>query len=380
MITKPNLIAVCGDPGGSNALVPVIQLLQKDAQLNIIVFAYRQATDIMAKNKIEFTALPEETSIATIRSLIEIVKPNILVSGTSFKSTVLEKKFILVAQEMKVPSLAIIDFWSNYSLRFCNDDGQLAYLPDKIAVMDERAFNEMVREGFNPDSLVITGQPVFDDLDKCKSGFNLQKRQRVKDFFCIASDSTFVVFVSQPVSKLYGRVDSNPHYLGYDEKMVLHLLLSTLEKISLTRNKKITLLIRPHPREDLLNYKDIESKQITVIVSKEENLREIMMTSDIVIGMATEPLVEACYLNCIVISLQPGLRFSDSLPTNQWGYSYGVYSSEMIPGVIEKMLFDPEAIQDRKAHLMQFQHDGKAAHRVVTTIYQMIGMKNVTGI
>ena len=380
MIKKPNLIAVSGDSGGSNALVPVIQLLQKDAQLNVIVSAYRQATDIMAKNKIPFMALTEETSIATIRSLIEIIKPNILVCGTSFKSSVLEKKFILVAQEMKIPSLAIIDFWSNYSLRFCNDDGQLANLPDKIAVMDERAFNEMVSEGFNPDSLVITGQPVFDDLMECKTGFTLQKRQRIWDFFGIVSDSTFVFFCSQPISKLYGSDDSNPLYLGYDEKKVLNLLLSTLEKVSLTHNKKITLLIRPHPREGLLNYKDIESKQITIIVSKEEDLREIMMASDIVIGMATEPLVEACYLNCIVISLQPGLRFSDSLPTNQWGYSYGVYSSEMIPGVIEKMLFDPEAIQDRKARLMQFQHDGKAARRVVTTIYQMIGIKNVTGI
>ena len=53
-------------------------------------------------------------------------------------------------------------------------------------------------------------------------------------------------------------------------------------------------------------------------------------------------LVEACLLGCVVLSLQPGLRLADALPTNRWGVSQGVYYEKDIEPALESLLFDEQ--------------------------------------
>jgi len=86
------------------------------------------------------------------------------------------------------------------------------------------------------------------------------------------------------------------------------------------------------------------------------------MAADLVVGMNTELLVEACYLGCITLSLQPGLRHPDRLPTNRLGFSRAVYQeNEIKPALLELLLNE----KSRDAVL-------KSAVNVARLIYEMI--------
>lgn len=368
----PKIVVICGDAGGANAIVPVIKQLHSEKKVDVLVFAYRQAIDIMSKNTISFFVLDEKITDSALEDLLRITQPAIIVTGTSFKPIGLEVKFIYLARKLKIPCMAVLDFWLNYSLRFSDEAGDLKYVPDKIAIMDEMAYSEMIEEGFHPDILIITGQPAFDALAGYKSNFNNEKYQKIRNDYNIHANELFVVFVSQPFSRLYGEDESNPHFFGYTEKTVLNNLIIVLDQISQECKKDIALIVRPHPREKLDDYDKMASNNIRIILSNDGNPKDIMMTSDLVIGMNTELLVEACYLGCIVVSLQPGLRFKDTLPTNNEGYSVSVYSNEKIIDTIRMTLMDSAIRSEIKNKLDHFKQDGHATDRVVNIIDQMI--------
>jgi hypothetical protein len=368
----PQLIVICGDAGGANAIVPVIKQLHSEKKRDVLVFAYLQAIEIMSKNKISFSVLDEKITDSAIQELLQKNQPVIIVTGTSVNAIELEKKFICAARKLKIPCLAVLDFWSNYSQRFSDDQGDLKYVPDKIAIMDEIAYSGMIAEGFHPDTLIVTGQPAFDALAECKVNFNNKTLQKIRRNFQIHANELFVTFVSQPLSIVNGEDESNPRFLGYTEKTVLKNLVPALNKISQDCKKDIALIIRPHPREKSDDYTKITSNVIRIIISSVDNPRDIVMASDLVIGMNTELLVEACYLGCIVVSVQPGLRFKDVLPTNNEGYSIPVYSKDKITDTIRITLIDSDIRSEMKNKLDHFKQDGHATDRVVNTINQMI--------
>lgn len=375
----PVIVVICGDPGGTNAVIPVLLQLLAEGRANLRVFAYRQAVGILTKAGISYSVIDEGITEASIQDQIRKIQPALILTGTSVNSVDLEKKFIQTAREMNFPTLAILDFWSNYTIRFSNEHGNMRYVPDKIAVMDKRAFSEMIDAGFSKETLIITGQPAFDTLARCRIQFSQERYAAVRKSVHVSADELLVVFVSQPLSVLYGRDASNPHFLGYSEFSVATDLVQSLECISQECDQKLCLVVRPHPREDIGDYQHIKSDRIRVIVSVSDNPRELVMASDLVTGMTTELLIEACYLGCIVVSLQPGLRSRDLLPTNGMGYSIPVYSSEKMYETLRMMLLGKRERSDIKKKLENFKPDGQATNNVIRVIFQMIDQENING-
>jgi len=371
---RPTIIAVCGDPGGANAVAPVIEALQAEGAGSVRAFAYRQAQSLWAKRGLTFEMLAEHTTCAMAMEWLSQPDTALLLTGTSVNLIDIEKQFIAAANHIGLPSLAILDFWSNYVRRFSNANEQLVYVPDRIAVMDQRARDEMVANGFAPERLTITGQPAFDDLAICRVRFTQDQRQILREKLGIGSQEKFVVFVSQPLSLLYGTNPANPLYPGFDEHTVLGALISALDQIAKRARHEIVLVIRPHPRESVEGFAKLRGRVIRIIVSTENESRDLVMAADLVIGMNTVLLVEACYLGCVTLSLQPGLRLPDTLPTNSWGASRAVYNAEEIQTSIEQMLFDPNIRKATRARLSTLQLDNGATQRVVKLIYQMAGL------
>lgn len=369
-----HVIAVCGDPGGANAVAPVIQALRADRRVTVQALAYREARELWARRGLEFEELAERMPSAAVADLLRRQNAVLLLTGTSFNSINLENRFIAAAREMRLASLAVLDFWSNYTQRFGDQDGRLVYVPDRIAIMDERAREEMVSAGFDPKRLVITGQPAFDDLAVWRLRFTPMRRQAIRETLKVDLGALLVLFASQPLSLLYGSAPTHPLYPGYDEQKVLRVLVAALDEIAEKRHQEITLVVRPHPREAADAFIEAHGHTTRLIVSVEVEARDMVMAADLVTGMSTVLLMEACYLGCVTVSLQPGLRSPDVLPTNAWEFSRAVYREEDIQPVVERMLFDQEARRSAQARLATFQLDSQATERVVKLAYQMIGL------
>lgn len=369
-LSQSNILTVCGDPGGAAAIAPVIKKIKEDKQARIKCYAYNQGQDILKYHGITSHDLPASVDIGVISSLLKQSKISLLLTATSYNNLNWERNFIGEARKLGIFSFSILDFWSNYALRFSDAQGNLIYVPDKIAVMDDLAKNDMISAGFPQDCIVITGQPAFDALLKYREQFSIIKKNQIRNSIGIKNNESFIIFASQPLSEIYGARAAS--ILGYDEKTVLEKVINSLEKISEKNKKDITLLIRPHPRESLQDFAAYKSQKIQIILSADDESWNLIMAADLIIGMTSIFLIEACFLGNIVVSLQPDLRNTDVLPTNKTGLSIGIYKKEEILDTLEKFLFNDFARSELLTKTAELGLDTQASLRIVNYIYSKI--------
>jgi hypothetical protein len=362
------VVAVAGDPGGAAAVAPVIERLRQEGH-SIEVLAYHQAVGLWRERGLA----PVDLALVTDRAEVEhrLGAADALLVGTSFNEIGWEKHFVAASRHQMVPSLAVLDFWSNYRSRFVDDRGNLTFLPDLIAVMDEQARSEMIAEGFPADHLCVTGQPAFDELETFRTNREA-RRQSARDYLEVGPSDQLIVFVSQPLAALFGTDTTNPLFLGYTEAQVRLALRQALETIARRTGIRILLLIRPHPRENLNELSEPSSAWVHVRVDNWGDRRDVVLAADLVVGMNSVLLVEACLLRCPVLSLQPGLLRPDTLPTNRYGASCAVYRIEDIYLVVEKLLTVPEARATAAGESSRLCVEPNATGRVVDALKALL--------
>lgn len=371
-LVLPKIAVVCGDPGGASAIAPVLKVFRERETVQVRLFAYREASKVWENFNMPFEIVKEDLTIDQAGDMLSEYQASLLLCGTSYNSVQLENRFIAATQKLNIPSLAVLDFWSNYVVRFQDASHKLTYRPDKIAVMDQLAFDEMSALGFDPQCLVITGQPAFDELASWRKHLTAARKKSNRDELNVPDDELLVLFGSQPLAAVFGSSrDDGPQFMGYDEFIVVEALLKTLENIVARRCQKITLLIRPHPRETTQWSSLLHSEQVRILVSSAMDRRDQAIAADLVVGMNSEMLVETCCAGCPTVSLQPGLILPDALPTNRSGLSIAVYNLDEITFTIEQFLFDRARYDKKQKELLEHVLDDGAAQRVAALAYKM---------
>lgn len=377
MQKKSIIIAVSGDPGGANAVAPVIKLLQKDARFQTILYAYRQGFEIWKKNGFHVHNLSETNIKSTISDIYSTYQPNLILCGTSFNGINWERLFIKHARKNSIPSLAILDFWTNYSSRFWDSKEGEMNTPDFIVVMDKLARDDMILEGFDPSILLVMGNPAYDNLLEWRLKWTIDIREEIRENYNVGPDDFLVLFASQPLSTLYGDDPSSPLYPGYTEKTVIPILINALTALqTMMYKKKIILIIRPHPREKLSDYSQYVSPAFQVVISDNDEVRDIIMTADLITGMSSAVLLEAVYLSKSVVSIQPNLCLADPLPCNRMGLSRGIFLEK---DLIKELSIIITAKSNSVVDINEFQDffpDGNASHRILNHIYQVMDLIN----
>lgn len=353
MLTRSSpftILATAGDPGGANAVAPVLERLLQTPGAKLVACPYNEAAVLWSARGIPVRSAATMTTL-DVRLLMENEQVDFLLTGTSANPRNFEHEALLAARDLAIPSLAILDYWANYALRFSSATHRLDRLPEKIAVMDTHAITEMLADGFPADRLVLTGQPAFDSLAGCRKAFGELERERLRQAYQVPPTGLLVFFASQPTSVVCGEDASNPLFLGYTERTVANLLIAALDSIANQRRRSITLVVRAHPRENGAWLRQLCGTHIRVVVAHEGSARELCMAADLVAGMDSVLLVEACYLRAFVVSIQPGLVGPDTVPTNRSGASSGIYRAAEVQPAIERLLFDP-AVQAARSALL----------------------------
>jgi hypothetical protein len=313
-MTLPVVVTVCGDPGGAGALAPVLEALVAEGRVRLRNFAYRQATDILAARNIPLTAIPAGADEKWIKAQLAESGARLLLTATSYRTEEHEKAFIAAARGQGLRSIAVLDFWANYGVRFADGSGELRYLPDLITAMDQASCDGLIADGVPPERIVVAGHPGFDAIARQRAAFNAARRAALRTSLGTPDGGLQVLFASQPLRELYGADESSATFRGFHEHSVLDAVIESLEASAKLSGRAIQLVIRPHPREDAEPYLARRSASIGIVVSKDGDARECAMASDLVIGMTTMLLVEACYLGVPTVSLQPELQRPNMLP------------------------------------------------------------------
>lgn len=313
-MTRPVVVTVCGDPGGAGALAPVLEALAAAGRVDLRNYAYRQGSEILAARQLPFTAIPAGADEDWVRSQLTGCGARLLLCATSYRTEEHEKAFIAAATKLGIRSIAVLDFWANYGVRFADASGELRYLPDVITAMDQAARDGLVADGVPPDRIVIAGHPGFDAITRQRAAFDAVQRAALRKSLGTPDGALQVLFASQPLRDLYGADESSATFRGFHEHSVLDAVIASLEASARSTGRAMQLVIRPHPREDVKPYMSRQSAWIGIVVSKDGDARECAMASDLVIGMTTMLLVEAGYLGVPTVSLQPDLQRPNMLP------------------------------------------------------------------
>ncbi len=373
------VLAVAGDAGGAAALVSVLRRMKEAAgRWEIQVLAYRQARTVFAEAALAFHELGERADEEGAGRWFKDFRPDVLLTATSVNGVDWEKRMVAESRRSGIPSLAVLDFWSNYRARFADERDRLAFLPDRIAVMDDWARTEMVELGFPADRLVVTGQPAFDEWAERKAG---EEGEAVAVRVRHAADDVrhkLVLFLSQPISDFYSSPALRARHPGYSEAEVFHTAAEALEQLARKRDLHITLLVRPHPRETWsLAPEGALSAHVKLARVDRDPIRSLLMASDVAVGMTTVLLMEACFLGCVTVSMQPGLRGPDILPANRMGMTFSVYDPADAESVLATALLDDRARVEKKRAMAEARPAQGSARRVLEEIERLPNCRRI---
>ncbi|MBI3524673.1 MAG: hypothetical protein HY066_09120 [Betaproteobacteria bacterium] len=334
---KKIIVAIAGDPGGANALAPVLLRLRQMGIAQIQALAYREALPLWSKHGLVPESIDSEEGLRILEE--RLPGANLLLTATSVNGVDRERDAITTARRLGIPSLALLDFWSNYRLRFIDRDGKLN-LPDRIAVMDILAADEMVAAGFPAERLEITGQPAFDGLAAQLAAFSPDRRVQLRRELGLADGDCLVLYVSQPLTALYGTPTQTRETIGFDEREVLALCVETLVQLATRLHRRVVMAIRRHPRESEVTPPSAQGKWFHAVIWNDVEKSEAVLSADLVLGMSSILLLEAVHLGQIVVSVQPGLKTPDTLPSNRDGSSIAVTEPASLEQALELAAFD----------------------------------------
>ncbi|MFC1631082.1 hypothetical protein ACFL2I_00845 [Candidatus Omnitrophota bacterium] len=380
---KPKILTVTRDVGGINAVLPVLRALWFEDKVDIAVIADKFAADILQRQNIVFRCKEDYGSGQDLPTLAEAIlvseQPTLVLTGTSVGANI-EREVLFAAKSRGIPTLAVLDHWTNYSQRFEDHHSgeQFKYLPDQLAVMDQLAKAAAEEAGIPGRQIIVTGQPYLDDI--VASGARIEAEQ-VRQGLGVEKDELMIVFASEPQTKDYGADQNNPDFLGYTELDALALLITALEEISGQISRELVLVVKLHPREtpDLLEPLLKQTKLKTILI-KEISSRDLMVAAEVVTGMLSMFLIEAAYLGNIPLSIQPGARHQDNFVGNRVGLTLAAYNIEECKAQLLKIIQDSAFVENWLSGIEQRLHlDGNSAGRVTQLIYGQMGLQKEQG-
>lgn len=327
MMTNRKIVFLAHDPGGCEALYPVYQKLQGQS----IFFALGPSARIHPQFASDW-----QKSKNVLQELAECECLAGLVLGRDW-GTDLDVLALAWARKNGIKSIVVLDYWSNYAVSFRDETGKYHW-PDAYLVMDDLARQEAIAEGVPPDILHVSGHPGLDKF--CSMG---------EEYSAPDKD---VLFLSQPLSKLYG------NSLGYTEQGVL----TDVQRACLACGRRLE--VKFHPKDAL------EFQQKYRDISAEGDVDELMRHYRLVIGMSIMALLHAALMQVPIVSYQPNILRKDDCITNRLGLSRCLTEYEELLEVLSgKNRY--QVLADRQEK-QPFWLDGNSTERVMESVLDIL--------
>lgn len=311
------------DPGGSNAIIPLVKPL-KSKGYNVRLFGKDVALNqyskagLLAFNIMDFV---NNVEIKDVELFLRNENPNFIITGTS-SDDFTEKYIWKSAENLGIPSFAIVDQWINYGIRFSKyglsqlkaylNDKSHPYLPAKILVTDEISKQEAVKDGLEESRIAVVGHPYFEVLLNKGRKITGKEIKETRRHFDVDDDEFMITFASEPVSSDYAQEGSLQQYWGFSEKTIFSELLDAIKRVNCGLNRKVSVVIKLHPREKSDNFSEVldshQGGNIRVKISDDFDAVNLMCASDLICGMSSMFLIESVILGRPVISIQIGLK------------------------------------------------------------------------
>ena len=286
-----DVLIVCNDIGGANAIYPVFQSIKDKVKVKLVCTG--DAIKVFNSFKKYFV---EDHKFNSVNLILKELTPSILFTGTSEYSNQ-ERLFWYESKRLNIKTIAIIDSWTNIKERFIyfpvENNGEKLVQPDIIIIPDDNLREQIDNEGWCVSDLKVCGQP---HLEKSSSFF--EKKRNIKKV-----ENSSLMFISEPVIE-----KRNIRPIGYDQFSVASQLVNQLLGGIVTK-----IIIKPHPKENIDNWqkwKNSWPKEIKKnLVISDLTIKELILNSEFIVGMASMALIEAAMSGSISIAIQPHRKY-----------------------------------------------------------------------
>jgi hypothetical protein len=378
---RSKVLATSWHPGGMNAILPVIKKIQQDNIIDITVVGHEYSEAILDAQGIDYKRINDYgldcVSLDAMISLLEQETPDLILTGTSTQDEdhkdVIEQTITLAGRNNEIPTVAVLDVWGNYSLRF-NDmytGEDFKFLPDKIAIMDQYAEEDMIREGFDSSRLVITGNPHFDNLRIKAEKFT--EKEKIEFRKQVGLETDIIFFYAGCAWKKW------EYKTGFWDLDNIKLVNETLRELSDNDGKKYGLVVKLHPRvpsEDVEGITSYISRECKDRISLVDGIHphDLILASDLTLTPYSTLGIETVYMGKACISIQPNLQINDFLSIltkNEIipvGYTVEDCKSLVKRAYIDQGYREKELIQQASS----FRIGGEATERVTQLVYQLL--------
>jgi hypothetical protein len=344
-------VLVTQNPGGFQAVIPLFFALQEDPEWEVATWFGDDVAGIVHHSSIQLVA-PDTKTRSRIRDYIRRDRPEVVLVGTSAGMS-LDKEAIRAARTHSIPSIALVDFWGGVHDRFSSPGTtDFAFIPDRIAAIDEANVAELVASGIERERIVLTGNPHF----------SVVAQQRKEHQHANGKCGRDILFLDQPFSDADG-----PHY-GYTEVTALQDVLVALDAIALDGRIVVALHPRSSGGTKYAECLRTTSRRHTIVESNGSILNSVQCAR-LVIGMNSAVLFHAALLGRHVISYQPELRGPDPLRSNTLGATTPVYRRDDLLPAMQQALEVIDLSQERQSVLAAYA-DSSSVERVFALMQQ----------
>jgi len=346
---RKNLLVAARDPGSGNALVPVLQELVRDLELQVEIITDGRAKGIFQDNFQTEDITPKGSILAAETA---IGNPNAILMDKSSSEMGLDT--YTAANFAEVPKILVEDFYASsidYLSALVKRD---LPLPKKICVMDEEAKRLILQQLPQLEEIIeVTGQPAFDkfareDTDgiarEVKSKLGLREADKLVTFMSTIDDPAAIADMAQALRKTVGDFSS---------------------------------VFRRHPRDNVSyeTYKEIlNDAGIKIIDTNDLSTNDVGAASDVIMtSWSTEGLVGIYRRKPTLHVISPSFKIPENLmppPPVKLGASIGVERVEEIAEVLPQLLNEGSPLNEKLRENMEryYPADGKNAERVADVV------------
>lgn len=375
-MSQKKVLATSWHPGGANAIIPVIKKLNLEKVVDVVVIDHEFSEKQFENAGISYKTISDynlnDVSLESMTRLLSYENPYLVLTGTSAQDEnnkdVLEQTINLASTKNKIPSLAVLDYWGNYWQRFSDLDGKnrLAFLPSKVAIMDEYARKAMLAEGFPEDKLVITGNPHFDSFKYKAKEFSEKDRLKVREQIGLPQE--ILLFYA---GGIFQRDSAQYGFWDFDN---VKLISQTINE-----TRKAGLVVKLHPRVPKEDFEEIGSYvahngegKIKLVSDVHPN--SLSLASDVTLTACSTVGIEAVLMGKPCVSIQPNLKNEDffAILTKNGLVPVGYDAYECV-SLIENVISDKNYREVTLPSMSSgFRVDGKATERVKNLVYEML--------
>lgn len=334
------ILLVAEDPGGANCLCALYNALCRNKAYSIKAMAEGVARHIFRQAGMELLSSDSEISFKAFM-------PDFIVLGTGENSNSIDKQVIMLSRTLCIPTMYVIDYWTNACLRLLGPDGNsLFYAPDYLAVIDKNQKAEFTKLGFPPKRIFVCGHPHFSNVKMQASQLIKKSREKVfgELFPNLTSNKKSILFAAETLGGEQFRRNSRYTLKGRgstDERtlIVLEELLDAVKEIS----EDIQVIVRPHPKNRTDDFKAYRS-EISEISANGSSI-EACYACDLTVGMTSMILLEAVIIGKPVVSIVPKKDEKDWLISNRCNASYCVWTRKSLKRALYEMFRLPGGLK-----------------------------------